>query len=88
MFSVPRTSRKLKPFVDHVLVFSILDNKVWFRNYQVSQSPISTLFSIAFPSKHFSCHIVPSHASPLFPHTPSPSPFFPSRASKSARISL
>ncbi|CAD6577111.1 MAG: Ribosome bioproteinsis protein brx1 [Tremellales sp. Tagirdzhanova-0007] len=35
VFSVPRTSRRLKPFVDHVLVFSILDNKVWFRNYQI-----------------------------------------------------
>ena len=36
VFSVPKTSRRLKPFVDHVMVFSILDNKVWFRNYQVS----------------------------------------------------
>ncbi|ODN78482.1 hypothetical protein L202_04115 [Cryptococcus amylolentus CBS 6039] len=34
-FSVPRTSRKLKPFIDHILLFSLLDNKVWFRNYQI-----------------------------------------------------
>jgi ribosome biogenesis protein BRX1 len=33
---VPRTSRRLKPFIDHILLFSILDNKIWFRNYQVS----------------------------------------------------
>ena len=26
--------------MDHVLVFSILDNKVWFRNYQVSRPPL------------------------------------------------
>jgi hypothetical protein len=35
MFSVPKTSRRTKPFIDHILTFSILDNKVWFRNYQV-----------------------------------------------------
>ncbi|TXT12839.1 hypothetical protein VHUM_01240 [Vanrija humicola] len=35
IFSVPRTSRRLKPFIDHILVFSILDNKIWFRNYQI-----------------------------------------------------
>lgn len=35
VFSVPKTSRRLKPFVDHIMVFSILDSKVWFRNYQV-----------------------------------------------------
>ncbi|BEJ15649.1 hypothetical protein CspHIS471_0502540 [Cutaneotrichosporon sp. HIS471] len=35
IFSVPRTSRRLKPFIDHILVFSILDNRIWFRNYQI-----------------------------------------------------
>ncbi|KAL7415450.1 Brix-domain-containing protein [Mrakia frigida] len=35
MFSVPKTSRRTKPFIDHILTFSILDNKVWFRNYQI-----------------------------------------------------
>lgn len=35
MFSVPRTSRRLKPFVDHILLFSLLDNRIWFRNYQI-----------------------------------------------------
>jgi len=34
-FSVPRTSRRLKPFIDHILLFSILDNRIWFRNYQI-----------------------------------------------------
>ncbi|KXS15149.1 Brix-domain-containing protein [Gonapodya prolifera JEL478] len=35
IFATPRTSRKIKPFVDHVLNFSVVDNKIWFRNYQV-----------------------------------------------------
>lgn len=35
MFGVPRTSRRVKPFVDHILSFSVLDGKVWFRNYQI-----------------------------------------------------
>ena len=35
MFAVPRTARRAKPFVDHVLTFSILDNKVWFRDFQI-----------------------------------------------------
>lgn len=34
-FSVPKTSRKLKPFIDHILTFSLLDNKIWFRNFQI-----------------------------------------------------
>lgn len=35
VFNVPKGSRRSKPFVDHVLSFSIVDNRVWFRNYQV-----------------------------------------------------
>lgn len=35
MFAVPKTSRRVKPFIDHVLSFSILDGKIWFRNYQI-----------------------------------------------------
>lgn len=35
MFAVPRTARRAKPFVDHVLTFSIVDNKIWFRNFQI-----------------------------------------------------
>ncbi|MCO5596143.1 hypothetical protein L7F22_050203 [Adiantum nelumboides] len=35
MFGVPRMARKSKPFIDHVISFSVLDNKVWFRHYQI-----------------------------------------------------
>ncbi|KAI9360944.1 Brix domain-containing protein [Pilaira anomala] len=43
VFNVPKGSRRSKPFVDHVLSFSIVDNKVWFRNYQiVEKTPANT----------------------------------------------
>jgi ribosome biogenesis protein BRX1 len=35
-FAVPRTSRRVKPFIDHVTSFSLLDGKVWLRNYQIT----------------------------------------------------
>jgi ribosome biogenesis protein BRX1 len=38
IFGVPKTSRKVKPFVDHVMGFSIADGKIWIRVYQISES--------------------------------------------------
>ena len=40
IFGVPPQARKAKPFVDHILTFSIVDNKIWFRNFQVSTDKI------------------------------------------------
>ncbi|KAF7323122.1 Ribosome biogenesis protein BRX1 [Mycena chlorophos] len=37
IFGVPPTARKAKPFIDHVLTFSILDSKIWFRNFQIME---------------------------------------------------
>lgn len=37
-FAVPKTARRAKPFIDHVINFSIVDGKIWFRNYQVRAS--------------------------------------------------
>ncbi|WPK26725.1 hypothetical protein PUMCH_004085 [Australozyma saopauloensis] len=37
-FGVPPNARKSKPFVDHVMSFSIVDNKIWVRNYQISET--------------------------------------------------
>lgn len=34
-FGVPPTSRKIKPFIDHVMSFAIVDGKIWIRNYQI-----------------------------------------------------
>jgi ribosome biogenesis protein BRX1 len=35
VFGTPNHHPKSQPFVDHVLNFSILDNKIWVRNYQI-----------------------------------------------------
>jgi len=35
IFGVPPGARRVKPFIDHVLSFSMLDGKIWFRNFQV-----------------------------------------------------
>ncbi|KAJ2160133.1 Ribosome biogenesis protein brx1 [Coemansia sp. RSA 552] len=34
-FGVPKGARKSKPFFDHVYTFSVVDGRVWFRNYQI-----------------------------------------------------
>ena len=36
IFATPPMHHKKKPFFDHVLSFSVIDNRVWIRNYQVS----------------------------------------------------
>ncbi|XP_044003993.1 ribosome biogenesis protein BRX1 homolog [Aphidius gifuensis] len=35
IFGVPNKHPQSKPFFDHVYTFSIDDNKIWFRNYQI-----------------------------------------------------
>ncbi|KAM8961758.1 ribosome biogenesis protein BRX1 homolog [Pelodytes ibericus] len=35
IFGTPRYHPKSQPFVDHVFNFSIADNRIWFRNYQI-----------------------------------------------------
>jgi len=35
IFGTPNGHPKSQPFTDHVLTFSILDNRIWFRNYQI-----------------------------------------------------
>eukprot|EP00118_Oscarella_pearsei_P006623 m.30205 g.30205 ORF g.30205 m.30205 type:complete len:278 (+) comp31317_c0_seq4:30-863(+) len=35
IFSTPCYHPKSKPFIDHVFNFSIADNRIWFRNYQI-----------------------------------------------------
>jgi len=35
IFGVPPSARRAKPFIDHVLTFSIVDGKIWFRNFQI-----------------------------------------------------
>ena len=35
IFSTPYYHPKIKPFIDHMFHFGLLDNHIWFRNYQV-----------------------------------------------------
>ncbi|KAF2716944.1 Brix-domain-containing protein [Polychaeton citri CBS 116435] len=37
-FGVPQASRKIKPFVDHVMGFTLADNKIWVRCYQITET--------------------------------------------------
>lgn len=42
-FGVPQSSRKIKPFVDHVMGFTLADGKIWIRCYQIAETdPIKT----------------------------------------------
>ncbi|XP_067279078.1 ribosome biogenesis protein BRX1 homolog [Pseudorasbora parva] len=41
VFSTPQYHPKSQPFVDHVFTFSIADNRVWFRNYQIIEEDAS-----------------------------------------------
>lgn len=41
-FGVPKTSRKTKPFVDHVMSFTVADGKIWIRCYEISESERSS----------------------------------------------
>lgn len=38
IFGTPAGHPKSKPFVDHVMTFSVLDGKIWFRHFQVTDS--------------------------------------------------
>ncbi|GAA5973823.1 hypothetical protein JCM11641_003176 [Rhodosporidiobolus odoratus] len=45
IFAVPKTARRAKPFVDHVINFSLADGKIWFRNYQILDTPSADAIS-------------------------------------------
>ncbi|TIB18422.1 hypothetical protein E3P92_00635 [Wallemia ichthyophaga] len=42
-FGVPTSSRRIKPFFDHVLSFSYLDGKIWFRSHQIVEKDATTI---------------------------------------------
>ncbi len=41
IFSVPKGARKTKPFVDHVMGFTIADGKIWIRCFQISETAVA-----------------------------------------------
>jgi ribosome biogenesis protein BRX1 len=41
IFGVPPGSRKTKPFIDHVMGFTLADNKIWIRCFQINETEVS-----------------------------------------------
>lgn len=41
IFGVPPGARKTKPFVDHVIGFTIADGKIWIRCYQINETALA-----------------------------------------------
>ncbi|MCJ1374556.1 Ribosome biogenesis protein brx1 [Loxospora ochrophaea] len=40
-FAVPPAARKSKPFIDHVLGFTLADDKIWIRVYQINETELA-----------------------------------------------
>lgn len=54
IFGVPKGARKSKPFIDHVMGFTLADGKIWIRNYQINEtepSKVSVAVSEEAPKK-------------------------------------
>ncbi|KAL6720311.1 Ribosome biogenesis protein brx1 [Lecanora helva] len=41
VFGVPEGSRKTKPFIDHVMGFTVADGKIWIRCFQISETAVT-----------------------------------------------
>ncbi|KAL8869473.1 MAG: hypothetical protein Q9174_004249 [Haloplaca sp. 1 TL-2023] len=41
IFGVPKGARKTKPFVDHVMGFTIADGKIWVRCFEIRENAVS-----------------------------------------------
>ncbi|GFU58679.1 ribosome biogenesis protein BRX1 homolog [Nephila pilipes] len=41
IFGTPKNHPKSQPFFDHVFNFKIMDNRIWFRNYQIEDDGVS-----------------------------------------------
>jgi len=44
-FGVPKGARKTKPFVDHVMGFTVADGRIWIRCYQIDETEAGKLNS-------------------------------------------
>jgi ribosome biogenesis protein BRX1 len=40
-FGVPKGARKSKPFVDHVMGFTVCEGKIWIRCYQINETEVT-----------------------------------------------
>merc|ERR1719150_285840 len=41
-WGTPNGHPKSKPFIDHVFGFFLMDNRIWFRNYQIVEEAVAT----------------------------------------------
>lgn len=41
IFGVPQGARKSKPFIDHVMGFTIADGKIWIRCFEIAETAVS-----------------------------------------------
>ena len=57
-FGTPTTSRKRKPFFDHVFSFTWADGRIWFRNYQIVESKEDSSISLVEIGPRFVLQIV------------------------------
>ena len=37
VFGTPYHYPRSQPFIDHVFTFTVLDNRIWFRNFQIME---------------------------------------------------
>ncbi|KAG9244244.1 Brix domain-containing protein [Calycina marina] len=47
IFGVPKGARRAKPFIDHIMAFTLADGKIWIRNYQISETEASKITNIS-----------------------------------------
>jgi len=42
-FGVPKAARKSKPFIDHVMGFTVAEGRIWIRCYQIDEAEVGKL---------------------------------------------
>ncbi|KAL8992243.1 MAG: hypothetical protein Q9188_007634, partial [Gyalolechia gomerana] len=52
IFGVPKGARKTKPFVDHIMGFTIADGKIWIRCFEIRETIISKAESRTQPAEN------------------------------------
>lgn len=41
LFSAPAGHRRTKPFIDHIITFTLIDGRIWFRHYQIVDAALN-----------------------------------------------
>ncbi|KAI4168261.1 MAG: hypothetical protein LQ348_007529 [Seirophora lacunosa] len=51
IFGVPKGARKTKPFIDHVMGFTIADSKIWIRCFEIRETAVAKAQAQAQPTE-------------------------------------